>query len=174
MPKQRPRKYVASKLWQQGLDVGKNGWSSDFDRGDLPGAVVGVAAAAEPEGCVVFFFSLLHASDEPCGRADCHNEDSFSERIQRSGVTGLGRLDETFDAVLSMNCLVIATKTVICDAAAVHQIEQLDPLGMNFIPVPFRDAYPFGGALPCATADVFREGDCEDYFPTQVEDLTRV
>ena len=31
--------------------------------------------------------------------------------------------------------------------------------------MPFRDAYPFGGGLHCATADVYREGNCEDYFP---------
>ena len=48
-----------------------------------------------------------------------------------------------------------------------HQLEQLDKLGFEVIPVPFRDAYAFGGGLHCATADVYREGDCEDYFPTQ-------
>ena len=28
-----------------------------------------------------------------------------------------------------------------------------------------RDAYAFGGGLHCSTADVWREGACEDYFP---------
>ncbi|ULJ65883.1 serine/threonine protein kinase [Wielerella bovis] len=68
---------------------------------------------------------------------------------------------------LSMNCLVLDHKTVICEASEVHQMEQMDKLGMNVIPVPFRDAYPFGGALHCATADVYREGGCEDYFPNR-------
>ncbi len=36
-------------------------------------------------------------------------------------------------------------------------------------PVPFRDAYPFGGGLHCSTTDVYREGTCEDYFPKQGE-----
>lgn len=45
---------------------------------------------------------------------------------------------------------------------------------MNVIPVAFRDAYPFGGGLHCATADVYREGTCEDYFPKQVDDPTLV
>jgi glycine amidinotransferase len=27
--------------------------------------------------------------------------------------------------------------------------------------------YAFGGGLHCATADVYREGTCEDYFPKQ-------
>ena len=26
----------------------------------------------------------------------------------------------------------------------------------------------FGGGLHCATADVYREGTCEDYFPNQI------
>ena len=75
---------------------------------------------------------------------------------------------------LSMNCLVIDHKTVCVEASEVHQMEQMDKLGMNVIPVPFRDAYAFGGGLHCATAAVFREGGCEDYFPNQVDDPTRV
>ena len=70
---------------------------------------------------------------------------------------------------LSMNCLVIDPKTVCVEASEVNQMEQLDKLGMEIIPVPFRDAYPFGGGLHCATADVRREGSCEDLFPKQVE-----
>ena len=37
-----------------------------------------------------------------------------------------------------------------------------------------RDAYPFGGGLQCSTADVYREGECLDYFPNRVEDPTLV
>jgi glycine amidinotransferase len=68
---------------------------------------------------------------------------------------------------LSMNCLVIDPKTVCIEASEVHQMEQMDKLGFEVIPVPFRDAYPFGGGLHCATGDVYREGKCEDYFPKQ-------
>ena len=68
---------------------------------------------------------------------------------------------------LSMNVLVIDPKTVCVEESEVYQAEQIDKLGMEVIPVPFRDAYPFGGALHCATADVYREGKCEDYFPNQ-------
>jgi glycine amidinotransferase len=68
---------------------------------------------------------------------------------------------------LSMNVLVLDPKTVCVEASEVYQAEQLDKLGMEVIPVPFRDAYPFGGALHCATTDVLREGKCEDYFPNQ-------
>ena len=69
---------------------------------------------------------------------------------------------------LSMNVLVVNHQTVIVEASEVHQMDQLDKLQFEVIPMPFRDAYPFGGGLHCATADVFREGTCEDYFPKQV------
>ncbi len=69
---------------------------------------------------------------------------------------------------LSMNVLIIDTKTVCVEASEVHQMEQFDQLGFEVIPVPFRDAYPFGGGLHCSTADVYREGRCEDYFPKQI------
>ena len=69
---------------------------------------------------------------------------------------------------LSMNVLILDHSTVIVEASEVNQMEQLDALGFNVLPVEFRDAYPFGGGLHCATGDVFREGNCEDYFPKQV------
>lgn len=75
---------------------------------------------------------------------------------------------------LSMNCLVLDHKTVIVEATEYAQMEQMDKLGMNVIPIHFRDAYPFGGGIHCATADVYREGGCQDYFPNQVEDPTLV
>jgi len=69
---------------------------------------------------------------------------------------------------LSMNCLILDHKTVCVEASEVNQCEQLDALDFEVIPVPFRDAYPFGGGLHCATADVHREGTLEDYFPKQI------
>lgn len=58
-------------------------------------------------------------------------------------------------------------KTVCVEASEVYQMEQLDKLGQNVIPVDLRDAYAFGGGLHCCTADVYREGVLEDYFPAQ-------
>jgi glycine amidinotransferase len=68
---------------------------------------------------------------------------------------------------LSMNVLVIDTKTVCVEKSEVYQADQLDKLGMEVIEVDLRDAYAFGGGLHCCTADVYREGNCEDYFPKQ-------
>ena len=70
---------------------------------------------------------------------------------------------------LSMNILMLGPNTVCVEASEVYQMEQLDKLGFEIVPVPFRDAYPFGGGLHCATTDVHREGACEDYFPKQIE-----
>ena len=41
----------------------------------------------------------------------------------------------------------------------------MDKLGMEGVEVELRDAYACGGGLHCCTADVNREGKCEDYFP---------
>ena len=69
---------------------------------------------------------------------------------------------------LSMNVLILDHKTVCVEATEVNQAEQLDSLGFEVIPIPFRNVYSFGGGLHCATADVHREGECLDYFPNQV------
>jgi len=70
---------------------------------------------------------------------------------------------------LSINLLVLDPKTVCVEASETAQMEQLDKLGFEVIPVPFYDVAPFGGGLHCSTTDIYREGTCEDYFPKQVE-----
>ena len=66
---------------------------------------------------------------------------------------------------LSMNVLALDSKTVCVEKSEVYQADQLDKLGFEVVEVELRDAYAFGGGLHCCTADVFREGQCEDYFP---------
>ena len=68
---------------------------------------------------------------------------------------------------LSMNVLVLDPKTVCVEKSEVYQADQLDKLGMEVIPVDFREVYAFGGSLHCSTTDVYREGELEDYFPKQ-------
>jgi len=72
---------------------------------------------------------------------------------------------------LSINVLMLDPKTVCVEASEIATMGQLDKLGFEMVLVPFREAYPFGGGLHCATTDVYREGTCEDYFPKQVEDF---
>ena len=68
---------------------------------------------------------------------------------------------------LSMNILVLDPKTVCVEKSEVYQAEQLDKLGMEVLPIDFREAYGFGGSLHCSTTDVYREGKLQDYFPKQ-------
>ena len=70
---------------------------------------------------------------------------------------------------LSMNILMLDSKTIFVNADEKKQMEQFDKLGFEVIPVEFRDVSAFGGGLHCATADVHREGILEDYFPNQIE-----
>ncbi|HHH82893.1 MAG TPA: serine/threonine protein kinase [Chloroflexi bacterium] len=69
---------------------------------------------------------------------------------------------------LNMNILVLDPKTVCVEASETPMIELLDKHGFEVIPVPFYEVSPFGGGLHCATADVYREGTLEDYFPKQI------
>jgi len=70
---------------------------------------------------------------------------------------------------LSFNLLVLDPKTVCVEANERAQIKQLEGFGFDVIPVPFWEVSAFGGGLHCATADVYREGTCKDYFPNQIE-----
>ena len=70
---------------------------------------------------------------------------------------------------LSFNLLVLNPKTVCVEACEKAQIKQLESLGFDVIPVPFWEVSAFGGGLHCATADVYREGTCKDYFPKQID-----
>jgi glycine amidinotransferase len=69
---------------------------------------------------------------------------------------------------LSMNILILDPKTVCVEASETAQMEQFDQLGFEVVPVPLWDVAAFGGGLHCATADVYREGTLEDYFPHQI------
>ncbi len=69
---------------------------------------------------------------------------------------------------LSMNILILDPKTVCVEEAETAQMEQFDKLGFEVVPVPLWDVAAFGGGLHCATADVYREGTLEDYFPKQI------
>ena len=70
---------------------------------------------------------------------------------------------------IAMNSFSIDPNTICVEATETKYADQLDKLGFNVVPVEFSDVFPFGGGLHCATVDVYREGDCEDYFPKQVE-----
>ena len=70
---------------------------------------------------------------------------------------------------LAYNTFSLDPKTICVEAGEVRVLEQLDKLGFEVIPVEFFEVSPFGGGLHCATVDVNREGECEDYFPKQIK-----
>ena len=69
---------------------------------------------------------------------------------------------------LADNVFSLDPQTICVEAGEVLLMEQLDGLGCEVIPVEFFEVSPFGGGLHCATVDVYREGECEDYFPRQL------
>lgn len=69
---------------------------------------------------------------------------------------------------LSINTFMLDPKTVFVEAGETSYQEQFDKLGFEVIAIPFWQVSPFGGAFHCATVDVYREGECEDYFPKQI------
>ena len=70
---------------------------------------------------------------------------------------------------LAYNVLSLDPETICAEASETKVLEQLDGLGLNVIPVEFSDVGVFGGGLHCSTVDIYREGDCEDYLPKQIE-----
>ena len=66
---------------------------------------------------------------------------------------------------LSMNVLIISPTTVVCEEQEEPLQELLSKLGFEVFTLPFRNVFEFGGSLHCATWDVRRAGNCEDYFP---------
>ncbi len=87
-------------------------------------------------------------------------------RIHRNHLALFGDYGEA--SWISMNTLSIDPKTICVEAGETAYCEQLDKLGFDVVPIPYDKVIPLGGALHCTTLDVFREGDCEDYFPNQI------
>ncbi len=65
---------------------------------------------------------------------------------------------------LTMNFLSIDEKRILVEENEVPLIELLTKHGFEAIPIPFRNFYPFGGSIHCATADIRRRGELKSYF----------
>lgn len=65
---------------------------------------------------------------------------------------------------LTMNTLMVDEKRIIVEENEAPLIEVLKKHGFEPIPIPFRNFYPFGGSVHCATADIRRRGKLESYF----------
>jgi len=65
---------------------------------------------------------------------------------------------------LTMNFLSVDEKRIIVEENEAPLIDLLKKKGFEPIPIPFRNFYPFGGSIHCATTDVRRNGGLESYF----------
>ena len=66
---------------------------------------------------------------------------------------------------LSMNVLSLSPTEVICEANEKPLQELLAKHGFEVYTLPFRNVFEYGGSFHCATWDIRRQGQCEDYFP---------
>ena len=65
---------------------------------------------------------------------------------------------------LTMNFLSVDEKKIIVEENETPLIELLEKHGFEPIPIPFRNFYPFGGSIHCATADIRRRGELKSDF----------
>jgi glycine amidinotransferase len=66
---------------------------------------------------------------------------------------------------IHINMLSINEDTIIAEASEHELIKFLEnEIGLNVIPINFRDFYSFGGALHCCSLDIHREGGHINYF----------
>jgi len=64
---------------------------------------------------------------------------------------------------LTMNFLSVDEKRIIVEENEAPLIALLEKHGFEPIPIPFRNFYPFGGSVHCATADIRRAGILQSY-----------
>ena len=67
---------------------------------------------------------------------------------------------------LTINTLSLDEKRVVVEEQETPFIDALKKWGFEPVPIPFRNFYPFGGAVHCATLDVRRRGTLESYLKT--------
>lgn len=65
---------------------------------------------------------------------------------------------------LTMNILSLDERTVVVEEQELPLIEALKGWGFDVITAPFRNFYPFGGSIHCATADIRRSGSLRSYL----------
>ena len=69
-----------------------------------------------------------------------------------------------YSPLLYMNILSLNEKLVIVEQDEKKLIQTLNNIGIDCIPIPFRDVYKFGGSFHSHTLDIYRESSFEDFF----------
>lgn len=70
-----------------------------------------------------------------------------------------------FETNFDVNTLSIDENTVITSGPNAEVERELAKVGIEVIIAPMRHRYFWDGGIHCNTVDLYREGDCEDYFP---------
>jgi glycine amidinotransferase len=65
---------------------------------------------------------------------------------------------------IAMNTLMLDQERVFVEAGEIELIRLFEKEGFTPIPIPFRTVNTFGGGFHCATLDIRRRGQIEDYF----------
>jgi len=95
-----------------------------------------------------------------------NNEENDWNIIQAPNPVNNKMVDGCFSSPwLSMNVLSIDENTIIVEEKEKNLIDLLESYSFNVIPVPFFDAYMFGGGFHCQTLDLHRDGYLKSYFP---------
>ena len=64
---------------------------------------------------------------------------------------------------IGMNILSVNPSTIICDSAQVPLMKELEKYKIDCVPIQFRHGMTLAGGLHCATLDLRRNGNLEDY-----------
>ena len=65
-----------------------------------------------------------------------------------------------------MNVMSITPSKIVVEENEKPMIDFLEnEIGLDVIPVPFRNVFEFGGSLHCSTWDVRRNGGRKSFFP---------
>jgi hypothetical protein len=74
-----------------------------------------------------------------------------------------------FETNFDVNTLSIDENTVITSGPNAEVERELAKVGIDVIIAPMRHRYFWDGGIHCNTVDLYREGECEDYFPERGE-----
>lgn len=86
--------------------------------------------------------------------------DKFHEFIQKWFQTG-----HVYETLFNVNCLSIDTNTLVANYYDKELATKLKKYGVELIEAPMKHRYFWDCGIHCATVDLIRDGDMEDYFP---------
>jgi len=89
----------------------------------------------------------------------------YNDSIIKYAEKWIGNSQET---VFEVNMLVVDDKNIFCIVEDDRACRQLEDLGMTVHVVDFRCRGFWDGGLHCLTTDIYRQGDCLNYWPTGV------